>query len=135
MNLTRNQKIAYWASTLFFIIPAGLMGFVEAAAGAPENIAAMMLHLGYPLYLVRILGTAKALGMLAIVSGFSPRLKEWAYAGFAINLLGATASHVFAGDGAAEILLPLGMLLPTLLSYWLWHKGGGYGQVKTTKPR
>src|SRR5687768_11682816 len=91
MNLTRNTKIAYWASTLFFIAPAGLMGFVEAATGGPQNVAAMVLHLGYPLYLVRILGTAKALGMLVIVTGFSPRLKEWAYAGFVINLLGATA--------------------------------------------
>jgi hypothetical protein len=131
MNLTRNTKIAYWASTLFFIVPAGLMGFVEAATGGPPNVAAMVLHLGYPAYLVHILGTAKALGMLAIVTGFSPKLKEWAYAGFVINLLGATASHVFVGDGAGETLLPLSMLLPTLISYRLWHKGGGYGQVKT----
>ena len=62
------------------------MGFVEAATSGPENIAAMVLHLGYPLYLVRILGTAKALGLLAIVTGFSPKLREWAYAGFVINL-------------------------------------------------
>jgi hypothetical protein len=69
--------------------------------------------------------------MLTIVTGFSPRLKEWAYAGFVINLLGATASHVFVGDQAAETLLPLSMLLPTLLSHWLWHKSGGYRRVKT----
>ncbi len=133
MDLTRNQKIAYWASTLFFIGTAGAMGFVEAATGGPENIVSMLTHLGYPLYLVRILGTAKALGMLAIVTGFSPRLKEWAYAGFVINLLGATASHVFVGDGAADILLPLSMLVPTLISYWLWDKGGGYGRTRILK--
>ncbi len=130
MNLTRNQKIGYWISTLFFIGTAGAMGFVEAATGGPDNIIAIMNHLGFPLYLIRILGTFKALGMVAIVTGLSPRLKEWAYAGFVINLIGATAAHVFVGDDVGKILLPIAMLIPTLISYWLWNKRGGYFQVK-----
>jgi hypothetical protein len=133
MNLSRNKKITYWASTLFFIIPAGLMGFVEVATGGPENIVAMVTHLGYPLYIVRILGMAKALGMVAIVTGLSPRLKEWGYAGFVINLLGAMASHHFVGDGAAETLLPFSMLIPTLISYWLWHKVAVTVKLKRTR--
>lgn len=130
MNLTRNQKIAYWASTVFFIVPAGLMGIVEAATGGPANIATTIQSLDYPLYLVHILGTAKALGMLAIVTGLSPRLKEWAYAGFVINLLGATASHLFMGHGLIT-LLPLSMLVPTLISYWLWNLSRQSDQVET----
>ena len=48
-----------------------------------------LVHLGYPVYLLKFLGAAKKLGVLAIVTGKFPAFKEWAYAGFAFDLLGA----------------------------------------------
>jgi hypothetical protein len=38
-------------------------------------------HLGYPPYLLPFLGTAKTLGVVAILVPGRPRFKEWAFAG------------------------------------------------------
>jgi len=80
--------------------------------------AAVLQALGYPLYLMKILGLAKILGAIAIVSNRSRTLKEWAYAGFTFDFLGATASHVLAGD-AAHAPVPFVMFLILMGSYYL----------------
>ncbi|MBH1722711.1 DoxX family protein [Stenotrophomonas maltophilia] len=74
-----------------------------------------------PLYLMKILGFAKILGGAAILYGKFPRLKEWAYAGFAFDYLGAAASHVFANDSVNAIppLVFFGIMMGT---YYLWYK-------------
>ena len=80
-----------------------------------ESIAA----LGYPEYLMTILGTAKLLGVVALLIPGVPLLKEWAYAGFTFDLLGASASHAFVGDPPMEIVLPLIILSIAVASYIL----------------
>jgi hypothetical protein len=71
-----------------------------------------MAVLGYPVYITTILGIAKLLGAAALLQWRAPVLREWAYAGFTINLIGAAASHVLAGDvaGAGSPLLFLALL-------------------------
>ncbi|MBC7827220.1 MAG: DoxX family protein [Chitinophagaceae bacterium] len=78
-----------------------------------------MKHLGYPLYTMPILGTAKLLGSLALVQWKYRLLKEWAYAGFAINLIGAVWSHAVFGD---PVLFPVLLFLILGISYWSWKK-------------
>ena len=80
-----------------------------------ESIAA----LGYPDYLMTILGVAKLLGVIALLLPGTPLLKEWAYAGFTFDLLGAAASHGFNGDSATEIAIPLVVLAIAATSYCL----------------
>ncbi len=63
--------------------------------------------LGYPDYLMTILGVWKLLGVAAILSPAMPRLKEWAYAGFFFDLSGAVASHLMSGDAVAHAIAPL----------------------------
>ena len=69
-------------------------------------------HLGYPAYLLPFLGTAKILGVVAVlVPGFD-RVKEWAYAGLVFDITGALYSHLAVGDpvsvwGFARIALVL----------------------------
>lgn len=48
-----------------------------------------------------------------------PTLREWAYAGFTIDLIGATASHVFAGDPVGASMVPALFLIPLGVSYVL----------------
>jgi DoxX-like family len=50
-------------------------------------------------------------------------MKEWAYAGFSFDFLGATASHLITGD-VAYALFPFVFFLLLLVSYTLWHKTG-----------
>lgn len=86
----------YWTST-------AMLALVMIAAGiqdlrhAPELLEAVE-RLGYPTYHLTIIGAAKLVGApLLFVPGF-PRLREWVYAGFAIDFGGAIAAHAFAGD-------------------------------------
>ena len=80
-----------------------------------------MIALGYPLFLMKILGAAKILGGIAILSGKLPKMKEWAYAGFSFDFLGATASHILTGD-VTYALFPFVFFLLLIVSYTLWHK-------------
>jgi DoxX-like family len=107
----------YWGVTVLF---AGLMLLSAAMylSGAAQ-IRDTLAHLGYPGYLLTILGTAKLLGALALLQTRATVLSEWAYAGFTIDLIGATASHLFAGDPAGVAAVPALFLLPLGLSYAL----------------
>jgi hypothetical protein len=55
-------------------------------------------HLGYPAYLLLFLGTAKILGVIAVLVPGAGRLKEWAYAGLVFDITGALYSHLSVGD-------------------------------------
>jgi len=80
-------------------------------------------HPGYPAYLLKILGTAKFLGGIAILQGRFRTLKEWAYAGYTFNLLGASASHALYGDSLVKVLVPIIILAFVLASYRQWKTG------------
>jgi len=115
----RRNKIFYWGLTLMMFLPATAGAFVEAFTSGPASIAKIMIALGYPLYLMKILGVAKIFGGIAILTGKSPRMKEWAYAGFAFDFLGAIASHMITGDMAYAIF-PFAFFLLLVVSYLLW---------------
>ncbi len=76
-------------------------------------------HLGYPLYLLKILGWWKPLGAIALLVPRFPRLKEWAYAGTFINMTGAAASHVACGDDVGALIGPILFAVLTLASWAL----------------
>lgn len=114
-------RILYWAITALLMVPGAGGGVVELLTGGPESVAHTLLALGYPLYIMKILGLAKVLGGIAILTGRYPKLKEWAYAGFAFDFLGATASHLLAGD-AAHAPFPFAFFIAHMTSYLLWYK-------------
>ena len=97
--MEKKYKLIYWILTILMFVPGVIGGVVEVFTDGPESIVKIMLFLGYPLYLMKILGFAKILGGAAILYGKFPRLKEWAYAGFAINFIGAFGSRFLVGDG------------------------------------
>lgn len=121
MTTQRRNRIIYWILTLILFIPATAGAVVEVFTNGPASIVKIMLALGYPLYLMKILGVAKILGGIAILSGKLPTMKEWAYAGFSFDFLGATASHILTGD-ATYALFPWTFFLFLMISYFLWHK-------------
>jgi hypothetical protein len=111
------RLIGYWIATGLFCLAmaaGGTMNLLHFEV-QKESIAA----LGYPEYLMTILGTAKLLGVFALLIPGVPLLKEWAYAGFTFDLLGASASHAFVGDAPFEIVLPLIILTIAAMSYVL----------------
>ena len=111
------QLIAYWAVTALFCLAMSASGIMNLLR--VEELKESITALGYPEYLMTILGLAKVLGVFALLSPGFPLLKEWAYAGFTFDLLGASASHALAGDPIQESIVPLVALAIAGASYFL----------------
>ena len=117
----KSAKIIYWVVTLAFVAMM-LSGGIAMLIGVQANLDGLA-QLGYPQYLAKILGTAKVLGCIAILYGRFPTLKEWAYAGFSFNLIGASASHAFSGDNLFKVMTPIVILALVLVSRRQWKTG------------
>lgn len=78
----------------------------------------MFAHLGYPSYLLTILGVWKILGVVAVLIPKFPILKEWAYAGFFFTMTGAVFSHAAVGDGGKEFFGPVLLIVLTVVSWY-----------------
>lgn len=106
----KGKLIGYWVLTLLFLLPMAAGGVSDILH--VEAVVETFALLQYPLYLATIIGIAKLLGTVALLAPKFPRLKEWAYAGFAIDLTGAAASHAFVADyaGIAPPLILLGIM-------------------------
>lgn len=81
----------------------GLMAALVLLSAIPDILQIpgalqVFTHLGYPPYLLVFLGTAKILGVAAVLVPGFPRLKEWAFAGLAFDVTGALYSHLSIGD-------------------------------------
>ena len=111
------RLIGYWLVTVLFCLAMTAGGTMNLMRAEMQKEA--MAALGYPDYLMTILGVAKISGVIALVIPGVPLLKEWAYAGFTFDLLGASASHAFAGDPITEAIVPLVVLALAIASYWL----------------
>jgi len=113
-------KIIYWASTILFVLFMGSTAIPDVLS--TTEAVAFMTQLGYPLYFVPFIGVLKLLGCIALlVPGFR-RVKEWAYAGFAFDLIGAIYSAVAVSGFDIRMLfmiLPIGLMI---LSYVYFHK-------------
>jgi hypothetical protein len=90
-------------------------------SGAPQ-VAQSLGALGYPGYLAKLLGAAKLGGVAALWLPVPKALREWAYAGFVFNLLGAVASHLASPGPRGHALQPAVLLVPLLLSYLFRHR-------------
>ncbi|MBS2031199.1 MAG: DoxX family protein [Deltaproteobacteria bacterium] len=109
------KNIGYWITTGLVALAFLSGGVMDASRNA--DVQAGMSHLGYPLYFALILGVWKFLGGVAILAPGFARLKEWAYAGMAFDLTGATFSHAASGDGAGKIITPL-VILAIVATSW-----------------
>lgn len=109
------RRIAYWAATAVIVAECLVGGTYDLFRLRP--FFPMLAQLGYPPYLSTILGVAKILAGVALaVPGFA-RLKEWAYAGIMINMLGAAASWVAIGHGPSDFVPPLAFGAIAFLSW------------------
>jgi len=89
----------------------------------------VLQHLGYPVYLLKILGWWKPLGAIALLVPRFPRLKEWAYAGIFFNMTGAAASHIARGDDVDALIWPGVFSLLTLTSWALRPQSRALGAL------
>ncbi|MFP2927919.1 DoxX family protein [Pyxidicoccus sp. 3LG] len=114
------QKIAYWVVT--GLVSLSMTGSaIMYLTGAPGMVAAFQ-HLGYPDYFRTMLGVAKLLGVVALWAPVPRFLREWAYAGFVIDLIAAAVSHTVMGDPLASSVSPVIVLALMITSHQLWTR-------------
>lgn len=119
----RTSLIIHWIATVAFVVPLGWSA-VQYLTEAPKMVETMTVHLGYPMYFLTILGVAKLLGAAALLVSRPARLKEWAYAGFTFELIGAFVSHMAVGDPLSTALIPIAFLALMVVSYATWRRAG-----------
>jgi hypothetical protein len=111
------QSISYWFFTLtiaFEMVAGSMWDLLQI-----EYARGVLTDLGYPHYLLLILGFWKLPCAVVVLVPRFPRLKEWAYAGAFFNYSGACASHIFVGDGPGKWVGPLIFAGITLASWAL----------------
>jgi DoxX-like family len=120
--MTRN-RVVYWIATG---IVCAVMVFSAINFNLEKPLGPMkgaFRHLGYPDYFRIELTAAKALGVLALLIPIVPRrLKEFAYAGFAITLISASIAHFSVGDPLLFVIDPLFFLGALITSYVSFQK-------------
>jgi len=117
--MTRTHKIIYWIATIWLALGFLSTGAVQLFRGqAGQGGLDMVTHLGYPAYILTILGVWKMLGVVVLLVPKFPLVKEWAYAGFFFVMSGAIFSHVAVGDPVTAILPALLLLVLTVVSWY-----------------
>ncbi|MBU2948766.1 DoxX family protein [Zobellia uliginosa] len=78
------------------------LAIIYAVANSIFNYEAIVVkfqELGYPTYLISVLGGAQLMGIAVLVFNRSTWIREWAYAGFFLNLAFGIVAHLLAEDG------------------------------------
>lgn len=114
--MTKRNKIIYWISTAWLALGMLSTGIVQLLKTKEET--ARMKHLGYPAYLLILIGVWKIPGVVAILIPRFPLVKEWAYAGFFFTMTGAVFSHFACGDSAGEFFGPVLLLILIVVSWY-----------------
>ena len=119
----KTVNILYWIFTIIF---AGVMIFSAIPNIQQDKTSVEVFHgfLGYPKYFIPMIGWLKLIGSIIILIPGLKTIKEWAYAGFAFDLFGATFSGLAAANWVFDPRMS-GMLMwivPGILSYVFWKK-------------
>jgi hypothetical protein len=116
---SKGLTIGFWIATAIFCLQ---MSFTAYAQLRLPQLAQTFAHLGFPDYFRVELSWAKLLGVALLLAPVPARLKEWAYAGFAINLGSAIVAHVALGDGAEAWGWAVATGVLWGASYALWRR-------------
>ncbi len=114
----KNHKLYYLVSFALFSI--AIVGAVINSYINYEAIVTKIISLGYPAYLIQILGTAQIIGLIIIITKKTKWMVEWAYAGFFMNLTLGIIAHLLAKDGNGATAVFCLILLIT--NYVLYKK-------------
>jgi hypothetical protein len=117
MASQQSKRIAFWIIT-------GFLSFGMVLGGTGQILRLTfnvdgIVHLGYPEYVLPILGIWKVLAVLVILIPNYQLAKEWAYAGLFFLLSGGVISHIASGDSIADTLPVFMFMCLTVASWYL----------------
>ena len=113
-------KITYWIATIWLglgMVATGIVQLLKIKEG--QGGLDSITQLGYPAYVLTLLGVWKILGVVTVLMPKFPLLKEWAYAGFFFIMSGAIFSHI--ASGAVNGIFPALLLLVLTMVSWYFR--------------
>jgi hypothetical protein len=117
MRRSKAIVVGFWIVTALFCLQTGFTAYAQLRL---PQVAEAFAHLGFPDYFRVELALAKLLGVVLLLAPVPARLKEWAYAGFAITLASALIAHLSVGDGPDAWGWAAGTGVLWGLSYFFW---------------
>jgi hypothetical protein len=127
MNESRRLLAAFWIVTALFCLEMSFTAYYELLR-LPEAAQAFS-RLGFSAPSFRVeLSWAKVVGVAALLVPMIPArgaiyvIKEWAYAGFAINLVSAIIAHLSISDRPAALAPSSITSVLWALSYFFWRR-------------
>lgn len=128
MNLSSSRKasrgvvVAFWIFTALFCLEMLFTAYYELRILPDAAQAFTRLGFASPAFRIE-LSWAKVAGVIALLLPMVPaRLKEWAYAGFAINLVSALIAHLSIHDRPASLVPSATTSVLWAFSYFLWRR-------------
>jgi hypothetical protein len=121
LSTPRSKAIVtgFWTATALFCLQIGFTAYAQLSL---PHVAEAFTRLGFPAYFRVELAWAKLLGVVLLLAPVPARLKEWAYAGFAITLGSALIAHLSVGDGPEAWGWAAGTGVLWGLSYYFWRR-------------
>ncbi|HSS40107.1 MAG TPA: DoxX family protein [Polyangia bacterium] len=115
----RARAIIFWIVTALLCLQLTFTAYAQLRL---PQVASAFTHLGFPNYFRIELSWAKLVGVVLLLAPVPARLKEWAYAGFAIDIGSAIIAHVASGDGPQAWGWAAATGLLWALSYVFWRR-------------
>ena len=119
MPRSKAMVAVFWIVTALFCLQIAFTAYAQLRV---PQVAEAFTHLGFPNYFRVELAWAKLLGLVLLLAPVPARLKEWAYAGFAITLGSALIAHLSVGDGPEAWGWAAGTSVLWVLSYFSWRR-------------
>jgi hypothetical protein len=119
MPRSKGIVIGFWIATALFCLQIGFTAYAQLRL---PQVAEAFTRLGFPDYFRVELAWAKLLGVVLLLAPVPARLKEWAYAGFAITLGSALIAHLAVGEGPEAWGFAAGTGVLWGLSYFFWRR-------------
>lgn len=114
-------KLKYWIINSLMI--TGLLSSaIPSVLGLSYSVEHFTTHLGFPEYFLYFTGFTKLLGIIALLIPGYPRIKEWVYAGFTFDLIGAIYVTLAVNDPISAIIFQIILIILLFTSYHYYHK-------------
>ena len=118
MARSKATAVGFWIVTALFCLQIGFTAYAQLRL---PQVSAAFTHLGFPAYFRVENSWAKLVGIAVLLAPVPARLKEWAYAGFAIDLGSALVAHFAVGDGPQAWGWAAATAVLWGLSYLFWR--------------
>jgi DoxX-like protein len=112
------RVMVYWTVTAVFCLQIAFTAYAQLRL---PQVAEAFVRLGFPAYFRVELAWAKLVGVVLLLAPVPARLKEWAYAGFAITLASALIAHFAIGEGPEAWGWAAGTAVLWAISYICWR--------------